>query len=68
MADIKEIKQVLWFDNETFGKVRGILYIDYGVESNGVFLCAVKESGQLKYFNTNQLKIENNFTLEENIG
>jgi hypothetical protein len=65
---IHEVENILWFENEEFGKVRALFLIDYGAEANGQFLCVVKKTGELKWFDTNQLKLERNYTLGENLG
>jgi phosphoribosyl-AMP cyclohydrolase len=65
---IHEIKQVLWVEHETFGAMRAMFIIDYGCEANTVWVCAVKKDGAIKHFDSNQIKVERNYTLEENLG
>lgn len=65
---IHELKQILWVENKKLGKMRVLFLIDYGPEANGQFLCVVKKTGELKWVDTNQVKVEANYTLEENIG
>jgi hypothetical protein len=62
---IHELKNILWVENEKFGVARVLFLIDYGPEANSQFLCVVKKTGEFKFFDTNQVKIEKNFTLDE---
>ena len=64
---IHEIKQVLWVENEMFGIMRALFIIDYGCEANTIWICAVKKTGEIKHFDSEQIKIEKNYTLGENL-
>jgi hypothetical protein len=56
-----EFKQVLWVSTP-LGDGVAILHLDYGIHQNGVLLVGL-ESGELKYFDTNQCKLCRNDTL-----
>ena len=65
---IHELSQILWVVNEKFGVCRVIFLIDYGCEANTIWVCVVKKTGAIKHFNSEQIKVEANYTLDENVG
>jgi hypothetical protein len=54
MTVIHEFQQVLWVTTP-LGDGMAILHIDYGPSHNGTLLVCL-EDGQLKYFDTNQVR------------
>lgn len=62
MTHVHEFQQVIWLATP-LGEGVALLHIDYGVQHNGTLLVAL-EDGELKYFDTNQVKLLRNDTLE----
>jgi hypothetical protein len=61
---IHEIKQVLNFDTP-HGVGQALFIIDYGVHENTIWVIALKETREIKHYNSNQIKLEHNYTLNE---
>ena len=53
--------------NETFGNLVALLVIDYGKETNIVFVCKIIKTGKVKSFSSNQVTIPVNSTFEINL-
>lgn len=61
MTNTHEFQQVMWVSTPLGDGVM-LLHIDYGIQHNGTLLVAL-EDGQLKYFDTNQVKVCRNDTI-----
>jgi hypothetical protein len=66
MVAIYELSQVLWF-NTPLGLGQALLVIDYGCHENSIWVIAIKKNGNIKHFNSNQISLSENNTLELNI-
>ena len=62
---IHEFKQVLWVETP-HGDGIAILALDYGLQENMIFLVALQKDGSLKHYNTNQIKLCFNHTVDFN--
>ena len=60
---IHEIKQVLWVVTE-HGIGQALFLIDYGLHQNTIWVVALKGTREIKHYNSNQIKIEFNHTIE----
>lgn len=60
--NIHEFNNTLWLENEEFGLMQALLAIDYGINQNIILLCAIKKTGELKHFDTNQVRLSRNYT------
>lgn len=58
-----ELKQPLEAETN-LGDVWLIIFIDYGMLENSVFVGIIKETGEVKHFSSNQIKIKKNCTFE----
>lgn len=65
MTSIHELRQTLWV-NTPHGKGIALLVIDYGPQQNTIWVVALKESGQIKHYDSNQITLEVNYTLDLN--
>ena len=54
--NIHEIQQVLWVDTE-LGKGIALFLMDYGMQNNTVWVVALKETGEIKHFDSNQIRL-----------
>jgi len=63
---IHEIKQVLTVDTP-FGEAQALFIIDYGIHKNTIWVCASIEDGKIRHFDSNQITISKNYTLNFNI-
>jgi len=61
MTHVHEFQQVLWVTTP-LGDGVVILHIDMGIQHNGTLLVGL-ESGQMKYFDSNQVRMCRNDTL-----
>lgn len=59
---IHEMQQVVWVTNETLGDGVIMAIIDYGAHQNSVLMVGF-ESGDIKFLDTNQVKLTRNDTL-----
>jgi len=66
MVAIHELSQILWF-NTPLGLGQALLVIDYGCHENSIWVIAIKKNGYIKHFNSNQISLSQNNTLELNI-
>jgi hypothetical protein len=60
---IHEIKQILNFDTP-HGVAQALFIIDYGIHENTIWVMALKGSGEVKHYNSEQIKLCRNYTLE----
>ena len=60
---IHEIQNTLWFDTP-HGVGQALFIIDYGIHQNTIWVIALTDSREIKHYNSNQIKILNNYTLE----
>jgi hypothetical protein len=66
MNTIHEVKQVLTV-NTPFGEAQVLFLIDYGIHRNSIWVCASFSDGKIRHFDTNQISITNNHTLNFNL-
>jgi len=66
MTQIHEIQQVLIVDTE-FGKCQALFIIDYGIHENTIWVCASFDNGKIRHFDSNQIRLQKNNTLNFNI-
>ena len=67
MTAIHEVQQVLTC-NTPFGEAQALFIIDYGVHRNTIWVCANFDDGKIRHFDTSQITITRNHTLEFNMG
>ena len=60
---IHEFRNVIWVDTP-HGEGIAILVIDYGVNHNTVWVVANKEDGRIRHYDSNQISISKNCTLD----
>ena len=65
MTAIQEIQQVLIVDTE-FGEAQALFIIDYGVHCNTIWVCASLKDGKVRHFDSNQIRISQNHTMNFN--
>ena len=65
MIHIHEINQVIWV-NTPHGKGIALFLIDYGPQQNTIWVVTLKENGKIKHYDSNQISIEINHTLDFN--
>jgi len=61
---IHELKQILWVETP-HGRGQVLFLMDYGPHENTILLVALEKTQELKHYNTNQVKIEFNYTLSK---
>ena len=66
MTVIHEIKQVLTV-NTPFGEAQALFLIDYGIHLNSIWVCASYSDGKIRHFDSNQITVNINHTLELNL-
>lgn len=66
MTTIHELQQVLIVDTE-FGKAQVLFIMDYGVHLNTIWICASLSDGKVRHFDSNQITIPRNNTIDFNI-
>lgn len=66
MTTIHEIQQVLIVETE-FGKAQALFIMDYGVHLNTIWICAALLDGKIRHFDSNQISIAKNHTIEFNL-
>lgn len=66
MTSIHEIQQALIVDTE-FGKCHALFIIDYGIHENTIWVCASLEDGNIRHFDSNQIRLQKNHTLNFNL-
>lgn len=65
MSTIHEIKQHIIVDTP-FGKAQALMIIDYGIHLNTIWVCANYLDGKIRHFDSNQISLETNYTIEFN--
>jgi hypothetical protein len=65
MSVIHEIQQTIWV-NTPKGVGHALFIIDYGIHQNTVWVVCLKETGKILHFDSNQLTVTKNNTLELN--
>lgn len=60
---IHEMQQVLWVDTP-HGEGLVILVIDYGVNHNTVWVVANKVDGRIRHYDSNQITLSKNCTID----
>jgi len=63
MTTIHEIKQILWVETP-HGEGQALFLIDYGPHQNTIWIVAIQDSKEIKHYDSNQIKICTNFTLD----
>ena len=66
MTVIHEIQQVMWVDTP-HGMGQALFLIDYGVQNNIIFVVALEKDGSIKHYDTNQIFLSTNHTLNINV-
>lgn len=66
MTAIHEIQQVLWVETP-LGDGQALFLIDYGPHENTIWVVALELTGDIKHFNSNQIKLCINNTFNLNI-
>lgn len=66
MTVIHEIQQVMTV-NTPFGEAQALFLIDYGIHLNSIWICATYSDGKIRHFDSNQITININHTLEFNL-
>lgn len=66
MTTIYEIQQVLIVDTP-FGKAQALLIMDYGIHLNTIWVCASLSDGRIRHFDSNQITVQKNNTIDFNI-
>ena len=65
MTTIHEVQQVLTC-NTKFGEAQVLFLMDYGIHRNTIWVCASFEDGVIRHFDSNQITITSNYTLDFN--
>ena len=66
MTVIHEVQQVLTV-NTPFGEAQVLFLIDYGVHINSIWVCTTFSDGKIRHFDTNQISVTINHTLDFNL-
>lgn len=66
MTVIHEIQQVMTV-NTPFGEAQALFLIDYGIHLNSIWVCATYSDGKIRHFDSNQITININHTLDFNL-
>jgi len=53
--------------NTPFGDVQALLIIDYGIHQNTIWVCSSLSDGSIRHFDSNQISIKINQTIEFNM-
>lgn len=67
MTVIHELQQVLWVTTP-HGDGQVLFLIDYGVHENTIWVVALEADGIVKHYNSNDIKICKNNTINININ
>jgi hypothetical protein len=67
MTTIHEVKQVLKV-NTPFGIAQVLFLMDYGIHQNTIWVCASYEDGKIRHFDSNQISVTVNHTIEMNVN
>ena len=66
MTTIHEVQQVITV-NTPFGEAQVLFIIDYGIHRNTIWVCSSFEDGKIRHFDTNQITVTINQTLNFNM-
>lgn len=66
MPIIHEVQQVLTCNTE-FGEAQVLFLMDYGIHRNTIWVCADFKDGKIRHFDSNQITITMNHTLDFNV-
>ena len=66
MIAIHEVNQILTVNTE-FGEAQVLFIMDYGIHRNTIWVCASFEDGKIRHYDTNQITVTSNHTLNFNI-
>jgi len=67
MTMMHEITQVMLVDTP-FGQAQALFILDYGIHFNTIWVCASVEDGAIRHFDSNQINITTNHTMNLNIN
>ena len=67
MIAIHEIQQTLWV-NTPHGLGQALFLIDYGIHQNTVWVVSIKESGKINHYDSTQISVEKNYTINFNLN
>jgi hypothetical protein len=67
MTAIHEVHQFLTVNTE-FGRAQVLFIIDYGIHQNTIWVCSSYADGKIRHFDTNQITLSPNYTLDFNIN
>ena len=65
MATIHEFQSTIWVDTP-HGEGIAILIIDYGIHQNTIWLVANKNDGRVRHYDSNDIQLSTNHTLNLN--
>jgi hypothetical protein len=65
MTAIHEVQQILTC-NTPFGEAQALFIIDYGIHRNTIWVCANFDDGKIRHFDSSQISITSNHTLDFN--
>lgn len=63
MTVIHEIKQILWVETP-HGDGQALFLMDYGPHENTVWVVALEKTGEVKHYNSNQIRLCKNNTFD----
>lgn len=63
---IHEIKQIIFVETP-HGIAQALFIIDYGIHENTIWITANKDNGTIKHYNSNQIKLVKNQTIDFNV-
>jgi hypothetical protein len=67
MTAIYELQQILNVNTE-FGQAQVLFIFDYGIQSNSIWVCASYSDGKIRHFDTSEITIYPNHTINFNIN
>jgi hypothetical protein len=67
MTIIHEIQQVI-FINTPHGESQALFIIDYGLHLNTIWVAANKKDGKVRHYDSNQISLIKNNTIDFNVG
>lgn len=65
MATIHEVQQILWVTTP-HGDGIVLFIMDYGMQNNTVWVVSLEEDGSVKHYDSNQIKLCKNNTINFN--
>ncbi len=67
MTIIHEVSQIIVCDTP-FGECQVLFIMDYGIHNNTIWICASLDDGKIRHFDSNQISVSCNYTLNFNQG